>query len=235
LSPLRFWFTSYPTSFHFIIVSKKGTKTFHRLRRSPSLSKEGKKFRFLCKIFRGAATVRGGAALGGVASRVAFGRRRVSRRFWEAARLASLLGGGASRVAFRRRCVSHRFWETARLASLLGGVASRVAFGRRCVSRRFWEAVRLALLLGGGASRVAFRRRRVSRRFGEAARLASLLKKFLSLGGAASEARRSGWGYSAFQPPPPLRGTPPREGNFRRIATRCVVCCAGGSASPSRC
>ncbi|MBQ4143423.1 MAG: hypothetical protein IJD43_08120, partial [Thermoguttaceae bacterium] len=49
-----------------------------------------------------------------------FGRRRVSRRFWEASRLASLLGGVASRVAFRRRRVSHRFWDAVRLASLLG-------------------------------------------------------------------------------------------------------------------
>ncbi|MBQ4142453.1 MAG: hypothetical protein IJD43_03165, partial [Thermoguttaceae bacterium] len=56
------------------------------------------------------------------------GRRRVSRRFWEAAHLASLLGDGASRVDFGRRHVSRRFWETARLASLLGGGASRVAF-----------------------------------------------------------------------------------------------------------
>jgi len=53
-----------------------------------------------------------------------FGRRRVSRCFWEAARLASLLGGDASRVAFQafgRRRVSRRFssfWEAARLASL---------------------------------------------------------------------------------------------------------------------
>jgi len=47
--------------------------------------------------------------LGGVASRVAFGRRRVSRRIWEASRLASHLGGVASRVAFRRRRVSRRF------------------------------------------------------------------------------------------------------------------------------
>ena len=113
-------------------------------------------------------------------------RRHVSRCFWEAVRLASLLGVGASRVAFRRRRVSRCFWESARLASLLGGGASRVAFGRQRVSRRFWEA----------------------------ARLASLFKKFLSLGGAASEARRSGWGYSAFQTTPPLRGTPPREGEI---------------------
>ena len=42
----------------------------------------------------------GGTALGGGASRVAFGRRRVSRRFWEAAHLVSLLG---------RRRVSRRF------------------------------------------------------------------------------------------------------------------------------
>ena len=90
-----------------------------------------------------------------------FGRRRVSRRFWEAVRLASLLGGGASRVAFQE-------------IPLL----RRGSSGRRRVSRRFsrnspptegrlWEAVRLASLLkkfsslggaalGGGASRVAF-------------------------------------------------------------------------------
>ena len=167
---------------------KKGTKTFHRLRRPPRIQRKVRNLDFCVKF-------------SGVLPRYAEGR------LWEAARLASLLGGGASRIAFGRRCVSRRFWETARLASLWGGGASRVAFGRRCVSPRFWEA----------------------------ARLASLLKKFLSLGGAASEARRSGWGYSAFQTTPPLRGTPPREGNFRRIATRSVVCCAGGSASPSRC
>ncbi|MBQ2822598.1 MAG: hypothetical protein IJF17_13580, partial [Thermoguttaceae bacterium] len=59
--------------------------------------------------------------------------------------------------------------------------------------------------------------------------------QFPSSGGAASEARRSGWGYSAFRTTPPLRGTPPKEGNFRRGTPCCVVCCAGGSASPSRC
>ena len=65
-----------------------------------------------------------------------------------------------------RRRVSHRFWETARLALLLGDGTSRVAFGRRHVSRgTFWEATRLASLLGDGASRVDFGRRRVSRRF----------------------------------------------------------------------
>jgi len=117
-----------------------------------------------------------------------------------------------------RRRVSRRFWETVRLALLLGDGASRVAFGRRRVSRRFWETAHLASILGDGASRVAFGRRRVSRRFWEAARLASLLKKFLSFGGAASEAKRGDLGYSAYQTTPPLRGTPPWEGNFRRGA-----------------
>ena len=113
---------------------------------------------------------------GGGTSRVDFGRRRVSRRFWEAARLVSLLGDGASRVAFGRRHVSRCFWEAARLVSLLGGGASRVAFGRRRVSRCFWEAARLALLweaarlasiLGGVASRVASQEIPLPRRGGE--------------------------------------------------------------------
>ena len=90
--------------------------------------------------------------------------------------------------------------------------------GRRRVSRRFGEAAHLASLLGDGASRVDFGRRRVSRRFWEAARLASLLKKFLSFGGVASEAKRGGSSDSAIQTTPSLRGTPPWEGNFRRGA-----------------
>ena len=58
---------------------KKGTKTFHRLRRSP------RTFCWTC--------------LAAKPPRCAFGRRCVSRRFWETARLASLLGDDASRVA----------------------------------------------------------------------------------------------------------------------------------------
>ena len=127
---------------------KKGTKTFHRLRRPPRIQRKVRNLDFCVKF-------------SGVLPRYAEGR------LWEAARLASLLGGGASRIAFGRRCVSRRFWETARLASLLGDGASRVAFGRRRVSRRFCEAAHLASLLGGGASRVASQEIPLPRRGGE--------------------------------------------------------------------